>query len=241
MRAVARGCLLLLTTGLLIGTGGPALADNGAEPAPHIAEVSPDGMTYTRSYSGLFDGNILVPRGTATDSFLVKNNGTTRGYLRIVLTSVEIPNLDVLHALTISAGTTEQPGRPLPVSAARPCLTLLEGASLPAGQSVQVRSVLGLNDLSGTDGQNGAIEFSLEVLLSESPAQNDDTCPGDRPSPGPIAEAHPAPPGALAATGLARAGTVTMVAAAALALGSALALWRRRRHSTSPSGRGPHA
>ena len=208
----------------------PALAA-APPPTADIVEVSGDGIVYTRDYTGLFNGRILVPEGTATDSFVVRNDGHTAGYLRVVLTAVEIPNRDVLDALTISASTATQPGKPVPVSAVHPCLTLLSGQPIAPGHSVRVNSELTLGNLTATRGQGVPIRFHLEVLLSERADQNADGCP--------IAESTPTVPGGhLASTGLTGMWGAGAVGVTLMAMGSAMAVWLKRRGAGRPESVG---
>ena len=209
----------------------PALA-TGSNPSFDVVEVSRDGVVYHRDYSALFDGRLLVPGGKAEDAFVVKNDGGTRGFLRIILATVDIPNRDVFRALTISAGTSDHPGRLLPVSVARPCLTLLEGQVLMPGQSVPVVSELALGDLKATTGQGVSIKFSLQILLSERDDHGDEGCA--------VSQSTPSEPGAtLAATGFATIGSISCIAALLVGVGGALTVWFGRRRSKTPSG-GPN-
>ena len=216
--------LSLLCVGALTTMGVPADAAlaAGSHPSSDIVEVSRDGLVYARDYSELFDGRLLVPRGSARDTFVVKNTGSTSGFLRIVLTAVAIPDRAVLHALTISAGTPGRPGALLPVAVAQPCLALMGGRLLAPGQSVQVVSELALGDLTATTGQHASIAFALEILLSERVGQDDEGCP--------VAQTMPSVPGApLADTGLSVAGSVGSIALALIVVGGALAVRFRRR------------
>ncbi|MFI5060202.1 MAG: hypothetical protein ACHP7F_02050 [Actinomycetales bacterium] len=204
----------------------PALA-TGSHPSSDVVEVSRDGVVYHRDYSGLFDGRLLVPGGKAEDTFVVKNDGGSRGFLRVILATVDIPNRDVFHALTISAGTPDHPGRMLPVSVARPCLTLLEGQQLTPGQSVPVVSELALGDLTATAGQGVPIKFQLQILLSESDDRGEAGCP--------VSQSAPFEPGAtLAATGFAVAASVGGIAVLLVGVGGALTVWSGRRRSKMP-------
>lgn len=213
----------LWIAGAAVGWGvvSPAVAD-APRASAEIVEVSGDGIVYTREYSGLFDGQILVPEGKATDSFVVRNDGGTLGYLRVLLTAVAVPNPDVLSALTISASTTADSGEPLPVSAVRPCLALLTAKPIAPGESVRVTSVLALGNLTATQGQGIPIAFRLKVLLSERADQNDDGCP--------VAESSPtAPEEHLAATGLTEIWGACAAGVVLMAVGSTLAVWLNRR------------
>lgn len=219
-------CVVALSA---VGLPAESAVASGSHPSSDIVEVSHDGRAYARDYSGLFDGRILVPRGKAADTFVVKNGGETPGFLRIVLATVEIPDRDVFHALTISAGTPGHPGRLVPVSVARPCLTLLKGRVLMPGQSVQVVSELALGDLSATAGQNVSVAFGLQILLSEMDDLADEGCA--------VAHSTPTRPGQhLAATGLAVEGVVGWAALVLIAVGGVGAAWFGRRR-TKPARR----
>ena len=205
----------------------------GSPPSPDLVAVSGDGHMYSREYSRLFDGHILVPDERASGTFVVRNNGETSGYLRIVLTAVEIPNQDALDALTISVATAAHPGILLPVADARPCLTLLAGPTIAPGQSLGVTTVLAMVDLTGTRGQRVPIDFRLQIVLSDSADQNADGCP--------LAGSSPTvPDDDLAKTGLTGVGGAAVAATALIAVGSALALWFDRRRARQKRNGGNH-
>lgn len=229
VRGVTMSLLALLTVLVAGAIGGPqpTPGHTGAPaPSPAIVEVSGEGSVFGTPYAGLFDGRILVPEAAATDSFVVRNEGSSPGYVRVVLTTVVIPNRDVLDSLALSAGTSAHPGISLPVSGARPCLTLLEGQLIEPGQSVRVNSVLTLGNLTATHGQGVPIRFRLEVLLSERAGQNAVGCPVAESSP-------PVPDGDLAATGLTGVWGAGAVGAMLTAAGASLAVRLNRRGATA--------
>lgn len=220
--------LVTLLTGLLVAgvafSAAPPATGQTDPPASTsgFVDVSGDGLAYSAQYTGLFDGDILVPEGTATDSFVVRNDGATPGYLRVILTKVVVPSRDVLNSLAISASSTPHPGEFLPVSGARPCLTLLTGQRIAPGQSVRVNSVLALGNLTATDGQGIPISFRLQVLLSESVGQNAVGCP--------VAVSSPSvPSGHLASTGFTGLWGSVAGGVSLMTVGAALALWHNRR------------
>ena len=219
MSGLAGLCIVVCAMTLVPAGPGRAV---GSPPSPDLVAVSGDGHVYTREYSRLFDGRILVPDERASDTFVVRNNGETRGYLHIVLTAVEIPDQYTLDALTISVATAAHPGILLPVADARPCLALLAGPAIAPGQSLGVTTVLAMGDLTGTRGQRVPIDFRLQIALSESADQNADGCP--------LAGASPTvPDDDLAQTGLTGVGGAAAAATALIAGGTALTVWFKRR------------
>jgi LPXTG-motif cell wall-anchored protein len=201
-------------------TAAPTAA--GGHASPDIVEVSSADAPYARDYRGLFDGRVLVPREPAEDAFDVRNAGDSLGYLRIALADVDIPDRDVLDALTIVVAASGRPGVPAAVATAKPCRILLSDVPVRPGQTVRVDVGLMLGDLAGTNGQNSSIRFRLQVLLSQSAEQGSERCPtGDRASESSLHD--------LPATGLSTAGVGGVAAALVLAGVGALALQRRRR------------
>ena len=225
------GIVVCATT--LVPAGPGRAVGSPPPPAPDLVAVSGDGHVYTREYSRLFDGHILVPDERASDTFVVRNSGETSGYLRIVLTAVDIPNQDARDALTISVATAAHPGILRPVADARPCLTLLAGPAIAPGQSLGVTTVLAMGDLTGTRGQHVPIGFRLQIMLSESADQNADGCP--------LAASPPTVPGDdLAKTGLTGVDGAAVAATALIAVGSALAVWFNRRRARQKKNGGNH-
>jgi hypothetical protein len=226
-RSVASLCL-----GLVVAVGfsvEPAWGESSNPPSDVIG-LSPDGVAHARAYSELFDGRILVPREKAVGTFVVQNDSDATGYLQIRMTAVDIPDRDVLDALTMTVSTPEQVGEPRRLSDAGPCLVLLEALPLAPREGVRVQSVLALGDLTGTRGQNAAIGFALQVLLSESAGDDNDDCS--------TVQSSPVPPNdGIAATGFAGIGVPIAGAAGLIVSGGVLVAWfRRRRGKTSTAG-----
>lgn len=202
---------------------------------PDVVAVSGDGVTFTRDYRDVFGTSILVPRGTASDTFFVRNTGNSAGILRLVLTNVNVPDGSVLQALTLSTGTADVPGTPINVSDASPCITTLQGQPLAAGQTVQVTSQLTLGDLTGTTGQNVPIDFSIQVELSDRRTAASTECAATGiPPTSPVPPSSPSNPG-LSETGLSIIVTA-VTGAALLAAGTTILSLRRSRRTASSGG-----
>lgn len=183
--------------------------------------VSPDGTLYTHEISGLLDGGVLVPLDTATDSFSVRSDAATPGYLRVLLSDVTSTDPALRGALTVAVATPGSTGEAVPLSAADPCAQLLTPVPLAPGQSVTVDTELAMGDLTGLTGQDARFSFRLQVVLSDDAQQSDSCADGAGGGSG----------GSLGGTG----GTVPVLAAsaaaAAIAAGLSLLLGARRRRS----------
>jgi hypothetical protein len=224
-RYVASLCL-----GLVIAVGFSAEAASGESsyPPSDVIGLSPDGVAYARSYSELFDGQILVPHEKAVGTFVVQNDSDATGYLHIRMTAVDIPDGDVLDALTMTVSTPEEVGEPRRLSDADPCLVLLEALPLAPREGVSVQSVLALGGLTATRGQHVPIGFALQVLLSDRPGTDDDDCRTVQSSPAP-------PTDDIAATGFAGIGIPVAGAAGLIVAGGVLVAWFRRRRDKTPT------
>lgn len=152
----------LITLALIIGE---SVGANGSE----AIELSADGTSYSRSMKDLFGPTTLVPRGQATDSFWVRNNGATPAYMSVAAIKVDFSNSLPLGALTLSASTANHQGPAIALDPSVACITLNSGQRLAAGESIEVVSQLALADLIGTQGQNVPVDFSLQIMLSDHP------------------------------------------------------------------------
>lgn len=155
--AVATGVILLLTFG-----------QAAAATAAGEIEVSHDGTSWGAQFDEpLFTGVSLVPRGSASAEFSVRNSGDNDGFLRVVLQDVAHSSQILADALSISLTTTGAGGVAVPLSAAASCQVLFEG-ELAAGETVPVVATLALADLSGTQGQGETATFGVGIQLSDT-------------------------------------------------------------------------
>lgn len=156
----------------LAGTAGvSALAAEPASPSPaakvYVLTAQPDSVV--RTSHPLFDGSILVPRASAHDRFAVQNASGGLAYLRIALTSVDVPDDAVRRSLSLTVSTPRGSGPTVPLDASGSCATLLDPEPVAAGGAVDVDAALSLGDLTGTTGQAAPIGFSLLVVLDADP------------------------------------------------------------------------
>ncbi|MDN3496776.1 hypothetical protein QL996_12615 [Planococcus sp. APC 4015] len=150
-----------------------------ASPSTASADVvvSSDGTLYTHEISGLLDRGVLVPLETATDSFSVRSEAGTPGYLRVLLSDVTSSDPALQGALSVAVATADAAGSAIPLTSAEPCAQLLTAVPLRPGQSVTVNTSLAMGDLSGREGQGARFSFLLQVVLSDE-IQDSDACAG---------------------------------------------------------------
>ncbi|WP_426519027.1 hypothetical protein ACPPVQ_04425 [Diaminobutyricibacter sp. McL0618] len=211
-------CLLLPATSA--SASGP-----GSGPAD-IVEVSPDGVTFTKQFSGLFDGTVLVPRDSSRDTFFVRNSGTEPGYLRIVLADVVSSDPLMRSATSISSTVLGATGGFVSLDDASPCVQLVGEVALAGGQTAQVSTELVLGDLTGLQAQNASLAFALQIELSESPIDSN-SCASARPG-GETLLPLPPPNSPLAATGT-NLDWMIVTAIAIFSTGLAIIITRKRR------------
>ncbi len=159
-----------------------------ALPAPALAavpsgiEVSDDGVTFTSAMSRNLFGSLarIVPGGTQTDFFYLRNAGTVSGILRIVLRDVVTTSPSYADALKITVRTTALPGTWGAVSKANPCWRMLEGEVLAPGDVVRVDAAVFLDNLNGQSGQGATATVGLALSLSDAAAGStpDTSCGG---------------------------------------------------------------
>jgi hypothetical protein len=156
----------------LAGTAGaPAFAVEPAAPSPaaEVYVLTAQSDSVVRTSHPLFDGSILVPRGSAHDRFAVQNASGGLAYLRVALTSVDVPDDAVRRSLSLTVSTPRGSGPAVPLDASGSCVTLLDPEPVAAGAAVDVDAALSLGDLTGTAGQAEPIGFSLLVVLDADP------------------------------------------------------------------------
>ena len=133
-------------------------------------EVSPDGVTYSKSFSGaLFsDLDFLVP-GDMQDKWLyLRNSGDAPGFLRVILEDVRYDDLYFANALTVQATANGIAGPQTPISLAQPCWVLTEGQHVGPGQVVALNTQMVLGALDGQNGMGATAALSMAVTLSDT-------------------------------------------------------------------------
>jgi hypothetical protein len=140
-----------------------------AASAAGIVEVSTDGATWGSSLgSPLFTtAPELVPMGSESASFWVRNSAADDAYLRLTVDTLGWSGFDYAASLSIAASVPGIAGTPIVLASAGSCPVLLNGVLLPAGQAVQVTATLALGDLNGTSGQSGSAAMNIGVMLTQ--------------------------------------------------------------------------
>ncbi len=229
-----------LAIALAVVTGaGTHLA--AASDAPRVYVLTAQADSVVRTPHSLFDGSILVPGTSAHDRFAVQNGSGGVAYLRVALTSVDVPDDDLRRSLSLGVSTERGSGPVVPLDGPGPCVTLLAPQPVATGATVHVDAALALGDLIGTVGQSEPIGFSLLVVLDADPAgAGCDTRPpdggGDTRPPGSAERERPDP---LAATGSDILAAVWAAAALGVAGAAAVLVARVRRATRRRSRNAP--
>lgn len=195
-----------------------------------LIEVSPDGVQFSRTFSGLLDGAVLVPHGSAEDSFFVRNTTDEAGYLYVGLTDVDVPDSVLLDSLAAELRAPANMTGTALLADAAPCVELLTAIPLPAHTTIPLTAGILLGDLDGLRGQGGSLSFRLQfVLTSEAGGIGASGCVArDGSSPAPPQTSKPGLP-ELGVTG----GTVPILglalAVGLFGVGAALMSRRRRK------------
>ena len=181
MRRVVVGALSL---GLALTFA--ALGSVSSAAAAGSIGISDDGVTYGSTYPGtLFDSVAhLVPTDSDSESFFIRNDTGSAGFLRVVLRNVVFSDAAYGAALSVSASTPSKTGTAQPLTAATPCVVLVEGQTVQPGEIVPISAVVALGDLTGTAGQNATAEMSLRVELHDTSTGSLPTNPCILASPG---------------------------------------------------------
>lgn len=214
----SRSRLRLLAAAIAIGF---TVALNPAVASAEIV-VSDDGILYTHEISGLLESGMLVPLDTATDSFSIRSETSTPGYLRIVLTDVTSSDPALLDALTVAIAMPGAAGANVPLTAAKPCVQLLTAVPLNPGQAVTVNTSVAMEDLSGLVGQSATFSFRLRVVLSDE-MQDSNACVG----------ASGADSGVLSNTGGVIPVLAVSVSVAAIVTGATVVVGTRRKRTNA--------
>jgi hypothetical protein len=185
-------------------------ADSARADSAPTMEFSADGTHWTAVYSTqLFAGVVVVPGGSATRTFWVRNDAPEQGVLRVTLANVTTDDTRLADALSLRSSTPDRPGSAVAVSAAQPCYTLSQGQLVDARDAVRIDTEMALADLDGSAGQTGWVSFVLRITFSstDQAAPAPDTCPADAATVGGV----PVPPTAAADSGDAAAPVASTV------------------------------
>ena len=196
---IAAGIAGIIAAVLLIAPA--ANADPGTGTGRPV-QFSDDGVTWSNNYTkALFGGVLLVPGGSADRALYVLNNAGEPAVMRVTLFDVVTTDTALAGALTVATSMPGSPGATVPVTDARPCVTLSQGQVLAAGDSVKLDNVAALADLTGTGGQARGVSFKLAISLrsTDSAAPVPNSCPTDydtstvvgTPDPGTGTVSHP--------------------------------------------------
>jgi len=166
--ASSAAAAVALAFAVAAGAGSSAAGVDAAAPELYVLTAQSDSVV--RNSHPLFDGSILVPLATAHDRFAVQNGSGGIAYLRIALTTVDVPDDGLRRALTLGVSTARASGPVVPLDSSGSCVTVLTGQPVAPGASVDVDAALALGDLTGTSGQSIPIGFSLLVILDADPA-----------------------------------------------------------------------
>ncbi|MCS0500497.1 hypothetical protein [Protaetiibacter mangrovi] len=182
--------------GLLAGAIAVPLALVGiltASPAGAASDpigLSSDGVSFSAGYPGqLFGGVAVVPGGTATRSFWVKNQEASAGNLAVAIRDVGGDDGVFISALSVTAEAGVMTGPTVGFEDVDPCTQILGGVQLAPGSVVRVDVSLSLaGTLSGLEAQAAIGAFDLVVVLRSAEVAAPDPCAAQ-----PV-EAPPAPP-----------------------------------------------
>jgi len=228
-RRRAAGVVILAVTGVVVAVGAvqtsaPAQSVTGADSG--AVSVSPDGQAFTRTFSGLFDGVILVPRGASEETFFLRNTATESGYLHVGLTDVGASSPDMREGLSVQIGLPGQVSEEVSLEAGEQCVSMIAGAPVSGMKMVPIHARIVLGDLIGTEAQDQSVTFSLRFVMTKEPAA--DGCIASPPTGTPTSPPSARPP-ALGGTGAAIPVLVAAVGVGLVATGTAALLSRRKR------------
>ncbi|EAR25735.1 hypothetical protein A20C1_07643 [marine actinobacterium PHSC20C1] len=204
LAAKVSGFALMIALGALLGAS-PA----SAAPGVGIAELSDDGVSFSRTYPGVIFNDIarLSPGDSQSKTIYVRNTGTVAGYLRITMREVRYSDSHYGDALSVRTGTTGSSGSAISVSTANPCMVTHEGTIIAPGQVVPIVATLALGNLSGSDGQGATASLALRFSLTDSrPGSLPATNCGNAGTTVPVTPTGPGSPGSNDSTGILSSG-----------------------------------
>jgi hypothetical protein len=213
--------LRVLLVGILV-VGITSMATPAFGAAEDTIDVSPDGTVFTEQFGGLLAGNVMVPLGVATDTFLVRNSSNSPGYVRIVVTDIQATDDLFVESSAIRLSSDSQSWEGVPLGSAQPCAQVANDLVLQPGQVQSLTATLNLGDLDGTQLQRESLNFSFHLVMSTQPMPDSQAC---------LPLPPPSPPSAggpqLGVTGAA-VPIAAIVAATVLAALGAVLITRRR-------------
>jgi hypothetical protein len=161
---------------IVIGAGISVVGAAPAHAAQGNLEVSPDGVSYSKTFHGaLFDDiDFVVPGDVQDKKLFLRNSGDAPGFLRVVLEDVVYTDPYFASALTLQAAVAGASGPRTPINLAEPCWVLTEGQRVAPGEVVALDTQLLLGNLDGQQGMGASAHFSMAITLS-------DTAPGSLP------------------------------------------------------------
>lgn len=218
-----------------------ALAFAPAAAGADEAAVSSDGATWATSLERpLFDGQVRwAPGDSRTESFYVRNQGSTSSRLTIQLQPQDADGLVVQGDVVLQVRADGGAWSDLEHGQATP---LLDGASLPAGAATRIELNAAFDPSSGNRTQLKRLDFDLRITLTEAtlvlpPDGDGDAGPGSDGGTGPGADSGTSP-GADGGT-LPKTGALLLPAfiwLAAVLLGGGAAFVVRRREPGAHDG-----
>lgn len=194
-------------------------------------QLSRDGLSWAdRLDEPLFDDSVsLVPGGTATAVFHVRNASDGGAELRLAATAVDAAGFDAAQLRIELAVSPSAAAASRTFAAARSTPDFGIAEPMAAGTSRLVTVTVHLDATAGNDAQRRSFSFALEIRLRDAVAIVP-VAPGGPSSPSaPDRPADPTPPNPLSRTGAAVRGIVA-VAAALVAAGAIVRAVARRRH-----------
>jgi len=161
--------------------------------------LSADGVSFTATYPGtLFGGSEIVPGGSITRSFWVKNQEASSGNLAVAIRDVASADGLFLGALTVDAQSGSASSATVVAAEIDPCVSLLKGVPIAASGVARVDVTLSLADtLVSLQSQGSIADFDVAVTLTSTDVAAPDGCtvPAPSPSPSPGAGGTANPPG----------------------------------------------
>ena len=165
---------LTLVGAAALGALVPVLAFPVAAAAEETGSVliSLDGTVFERSpQGGVFPrGTALIPGGSVTGTFYVKNDSGRDADLRISVAGASSANATFIDALSLEATTQASDGTPVPLSSDGACIPLLSGERLPSRQVTAVQITLAMDREAGNHAQGSDADAALVVALTDPAA-----------------------------------------------------------------------
>jgi len=220
-----RGCLLGVLVWGVVPSSFPALGV-----MEDTIDVSPDGTVYAERFGGLLADTVLVPQGTVTDTFHVRNSSDVTGYVRVVVTDVEATDVVFVESSSVRLSSDDQGWDGVALGDAQPCAQVANDLVLRPGETQALTAALALDDADGTELQNESLSFSFHLMMSDEPIPDSESCLTSVPnSPPPHGGPGAGAPPQLGGTGLALPLAAVVVAVGLGTVGAVMASRRRKR------------